>query len=302
MFIKQTLRKDPQVRLTIDKVLDHAWFKVAPRDSLKPDVQHEVLANLQQFKNNSVFFSLCVASVARQLDHSSLKNVHKVFADMDTNGDGVLELHEVKAGFERLFGKDSPQALQVEEMFEKLDLDGSGTIDYTEFCAAGIGEQMSTQRDLLWASFKTFDADNDGSVSKDEIIKVLREASVQKSWSKSVCDQVAKEIMCTFDSDGDGNISFDEWLEMMQGAQVKQIDGGVEPDQIKLTKTEDHLLADIERACQAGQSEEAYQLIRQLQDSRKSIRDIKANAPPGVLRGFTDRMASPCVGGPCVVM
>ena len=42
-------------------------------------------------------------------------------------------------------------------MFERLDLDGDGTIDYTEFCAAGIGERMSTEEDVLRAA-KRFQA------------------------------------------------------------------------------------------------------------------------------------------------
>eukprot|EP00435_Cladocopium_sp_Y103_P050473 s1797_g15.t1 len=56
------------------------------------------------FSRTSQFFSICVASVARQLDHRSLRDVHKVFSEMDTNGDGVLELHEVREGFQKFFG------------------------------------------------------------------------------------------------------------------------------------------------------------------------------------------------------
>merc|ERR1719414_1744466 len=103
----------------------------------------QVLLNMKQFSRTSHFFSLCVASVARQLDHRSLRDVHKVFKELDVNGDGVLELHEVMAGFEKMFGENSEQVRDVEAMFSRLDLDGSGRIDYTEFCAAGIGERST---------------------------------------------------------------------------------------------------------------------------------------------------------------
>merc|ERR1719162_2540258 len=117
---------------------------------MDPAIGKQVLSNMKQFSTTSQFFSLCVASVARQLDHKSLRDVHKVFSELDTNGDGVLELQEVKAGFEKMFGKNSEQLKDVEAMFSRLDLDGSGKIDYTEFCAAGIGERMSTEEDVLW--------------------------------------------------------------------------------------------------------------------------------------------------------
>merc|ERR1712190_538501 len=126
------------------------WLR-NPGRSMDPGISRQVLSNMKQFSNTSQFFSLCVASVARQLDHRSLRDVHRVFCEMDANGDGVLELHEVKAGFEKIFGKGSEQLAGVDELFAKLDLDGSGKIDYTEFCAAGIGERLSTEESVLWA-------------------------------------------------------------------------------------------------------------------------------------------------------
>merc|ERR1719436_180923 len=176
----------------IDRVLEHPWLlrSKGGSDTLGRNsaLGEEVLSNLRQFSNTSHFFTVCVASVARQLDHRSLRDVHRVFCEMDTNGDGVLELHEVKAGFQKIFGANSEQTKEVEEMFRRLDLDGNGTIDYTEFCAAGIGERLSTEEHVLWAAFKAFDVnDDDGTISKDEIMKVLSGADVDKVWTREVC-------------------------------------------------------------------------------------------------------------------
>merc|ERR1719373_470203 len=108
--------------MPLDRVLSHPWLR-NPGEQMSAGISRQVLANMKQFSNTSQFFSLCVASVARQLDHRSLRDVHRVFCEMDANGDGVLELHEVKAGFERIFGKGSEQVRDVEQMFERLDLD-----------------------------------------------------------------------------------------------------------------------------------------------------------------------------------
>lgn len=83
---------DPKI---LAEVLAHPWLR-NPCANMDSAVSREVLSNLRNFSNTSQFFSLCVASVARQLDHRSLRDVHKVFCEMDTNGDGVLELKEVK--------------------------------------------------------------------------------------------------------------------------------------------------------------------------------------------------------------
>jgi calcium-dependent protein kinase len=61
----------------------------------------------------------------------------------------------------------------VEEMFRKIDLDGNGTIDYTEFVMATIEEKALITNERLLQAFKMFDKDNSGALSSDEIKEVL---------------------------------------------------------------------------------------------------------------------------------
>mmetsp|Transcript_16931 Transcript_16931/g.43149 ORF Transcript_16931/g.43149 Transcript_16931/m.43149 type:complete len:614 (+) Transcript_16931:105-1946(+) len=214
-LIRSLLKNSPKDRLALEGVLKHPWLKSAD-NQIDSSIGREVLSNMKQFCNTSQFFSLCVASVARQLDHRSLRDVHRVFCDMDANGDGVLELHEVKAGFEKIFGKGSEQVRDVEQMFERLDLDGSGTIDYTEFCAAGIGERLSTEDHVLWAAFKAFDIhDDDGRITRDEIKQVLVRADVNKFWTTQICDELSHELFARYDKDKDGSIDFEEFKKLM---------------------------------------------------------------------------------------
>lgn len=215
-MIRGLLKADPKKRMPLDEILNHDWLRMSSV-AMDKSVASQVLVNMRNFSNTSQFFSICVASVARQLDHRSLRDVHAVFCEMDTNGDGVLDVSEVKEGFEKIFGKNSPELADVEEVFARLDLDASGTLDYTEFCAAGIGERISTQEHVLWAAFKAFDIhDDDGKITKQEIEHVLQSADVNKVWTKEVCEEVSKEIFDKFDRDGDGELDFDEWLRLMR--------------------------------------------------------------------------------------
>lgn len=287
-FIQVLLKRDPRKRLPINKVLDHKWLLGHVPDTNK-GVQMEVLRNMRKFSNNNAFFNMCVASVARQLDHKSLTSVHQVFSSLDQNGDGVLELHEVKAGFAKLFGEDSQEVRDVEEMFKRLDLDGSGTIDYTEFCAAGIGEQMSMQEHVLWAAFKTFDVnDDDGTISVDEIMQVLQRADVNKVWSKSVCEEVAREIVSNADKDGNGTIDFDEWLQLMRESSRR-----VASNESEVPGVERQLAEDLERAGQQGNIDEAYQLLAKMSSKGKStaVRSQSASGGQTLMRAITDRLA-----------
>lgn len=217
-FVKRLLKNRPEERMTIDEVLAHPWIEAsaAGRAQVNPEIVRGILTNMKKFSSSSQFFVVCASTVARNLDMRSLSDIHDVFTQLDTNRDGVLTLSEVKEGFVKMFGAEDSE---LEKMFEQLDLDSNGTLDYTEFCAAGIGERMISQEEALWAAFKGFDKDGSGKLSIEEVRDALTvgdSADIQKQWKKGVCDEVASNVMTIFDKDGSGSIEFEEWLLLMR--------------------------------------------------------------------------------------
>eukprot|EP00403_Amphidinium_massartii_P017972 CAMPEP_0178420118 /NCGR_PEP_ID=MMETSP0689_2-20121128/25965_1 /TAXON_ID=160604 /ORGANISM="Amphidinium massartii, Strain CS-259" /LENGTH=610 /DNA_ID=CAMNT_0020041585 /DNA_START=115 /DNA_END=1944 /DNA_ORIENTATION=+ len=228
-FVVQLLKADPKKRLPIAECCKHPWLTRAnaPKANTDPSETAEVFKNLKHFSNSSTFSKMCITAVARQLDHTHLKSIHQVFRELDVNGDGVLSFEEISQGFKKMFGADSVELKEVQNTFEQLDLDGSDAIDYTEFCAAGLGQKASSQEDIIWAAFKTFDLDNSGYVTTNELQKILDSADVQDEWTPEVCGEVSKAMISSYDRDGDGKISFEDWKAMMR----KQWDAQTAKDQ-----------------------------------------------------------------------
>jgi len=215
-FIKALLKADPTKRMTVAKAIAHPWLTKAAEAHATDVDGSEVLSNLKQFSGASTFERMCISAVARQLDHHHLKDIHSVFRQMDTNGDGVLSFKEISDGFKKIFGADSDEYKQAAELYRSLDVDGSKCIDYTEFCAAGLGQKAHTQDEVTWAAFKAFDTDNSGFIERAELQRVLDLADMQDAWTTDVCNKVSKELMQAFDNDGDGRISFEDWKGIMQ--------------------------------------------------------------------------------------
>jgi calcium-dependent protein kinase len=62
---------------------------------------------------------------------------------------------------------------EVENMFNSVDSDKSGFIDYTEFIVATVNSDDFNSNEFLQAAFKMFDKDGSGSISAEEIKAVL---------------------------------------------------------------------------------------------------------------------------------
>merc|ERR1719408_586717 len=100
-FVARLLKASPSKRMPIKDACAHQWLHSQHHDHATSEASASVFASLQNFTAQSTFKRMCITAVARQLDHTHLKDIHQVFRDMDQNGDGVLSLEEVKSGFKK---------------------------------------------------------------------------------------------------------------------------------------------------------------------------------------------------------
>merc|ERR1740123_1239089 len=93
------------------------------------------------------------------------------------------------------------------QTISKIDTDGSGYIEYSEFIAATLTKKQYEKTDVLWNAFKVFDIDGDAFITVDEVAQILKQ--------KEVNPDIASSIIAEADQDGDGKVSFDEFKDMM---------------------------------------------------------------------------------------
>jgi len=119
----------------------------------------------------------------------------------------MLSFDEIKNGLGNLNEK---AAKEVQQVLEGIDTDHSGNINYTEFIAATMEKTSYLKEERLYACFKIFDKDGNGTITADELKEVLGTNDALKHES-SYWEQMIREA----DSNGDGVIDYNEFLNMM---------------------------------------------------------------------------------------
>lgn len=142
------------------------------------------------------------------MNEKEKKALQEVFQAIDANGDGKLSKEELLNGCSKVFG-ESMSKEQVDAIFEKVDVDGSGTIDYHEFLVATANEDAVFSVKNLKEAFNYMDKYGSGEITLKEIKEVLGQ-------SQDIPDDVWEQIIAEADKNGDGVISFDEFMQMMK--------------------------------------------------------------------------------------
>jgi len=100
--------------------------------------------------------------------------------------------------------------IEVAEIMEKLDFNGNGTIDYSEFLVCHLDSSQILQEEKLQELFNMFDVDHSGTITADELKKVLGRNS-QGTSGNEMDDNEWDKMIEEVDRDGNGEISFEEF-------------------------------------------------------------------------------------------
>mmetsp|Transcript_13662 Transcript_13662/g.44275 ORF Transcript_13662/g.44275 Transcript_13662/m.44275 type:complete len:154 (+) Transcript_13662:1-462(+) len=136
---------------------------------------------------------------------TKLNDLRDQFARLDSNGDGRVSADELGACLAQV-GITKTQS-DVQRIVASVDANRSGTIAYTEFVAATLDRQIHVDRSACWTAFNVVDIDGNGSISDDELGRLLGLKSGRRGQ--------AKELIQLVDSNGDGVIDFEEFLQFM---------------------------------------------------------------------------------------
>ncbi|KAH3848236.1 calmodulin-beta-like isoform X1 [Dreissena polymorpha] len=130
------------------------------------------------------------------------------FDMFDKDGDNTISARELGTVMRSL--GQNPTEQELRDMINEVDMDGSQTIDFGEFCMMMLKRMNESNEDEeLLDAFKVFDKDGNGYITADELKKVMT------NLGEKMTDEEVQEMLNEADENHDGQISYPEFVKMM---------------------------------------------------------------------------------------
>ena len=127
--------------------------------------------------------------VSQLLTKDEKEKIDAIFRAMDVDCDGKLSREEIKHSWNEYFGQDLSKA-ELETIFEQVDSDESGEIDYSEFVMGTMNAKSLVSEKRLEAAFRAFDRDGNGQISPEEVRLILGGSIVDDKAVAKIIAQV----------------------------------------------------------------------------------------------------------------
>ncbi len=163
-FVSELLQFDPKSRPTAEEAKQCLWLNMKLNSSVRTATENEMDAiaiSIESYSSKRTLQKLALMVIAHKSTSEEIGFLRKVFKRYDTDKSGAISLDEFKQCLSKYgFNED-----YMEELFVGTDLDGTGSIKYTEFLAATIEITGLVTEDRLAEAFDRLDSDDSGFIS-----------------------------------------------------------------------------------------------------------------------------------------
>jgi calcium-dependent protein kinase len=197
-------------RPSSQNILDSDWVSNnAPQSNdfiLSLDLTHfeeyGKLNKLQKYVINFVSF---------RLKDEDTNELAEIFRSIDTNMDGVITIDELRQGINILKQRTNADIdhTDIDGLFNDIDLDKNGLINYNEFIASLINYKDILKKENVLEAFRNLDVDKTGKVDILEIKNVIKTTGMDD-------DNYIEKLFQKLDVNNDGELDFDEFLNGLE--------------------------------------------------------------------------------------
>lgn len=174
----------------------------SPSQVFEMEQMDRIQTSILSFAGYSQLKKLALLIVAYKSTTDEIGFLRNVFEHFDVGHDGEISAEEFKNVLSTHYNYTEHECLT---MFRHIDVDGNGTVHYSEFLAATLEAHGVLDESRLAEAFDRLDCDDDGYITMQNLRDFLGE-DVPEKYIRGVIDEV--------DINGDHRISYDEFIEL----------------------------------------------------------------------------------------
>ena len=212
-LLKELLNKDKN-RISAQNAIKHIWFKnlnIKERLTFLPfEKIKKVLEQIMKFKPKKTLQKLCLAYLVRNFNDESVNDASNLYLQIDYNNDGSIDENEFVMHLKEIIEKTGEKIDEsyLKKVFENIDIDKSGTVEYSEFVAAGVKKELILKEENLKESFDFFDKNKNGLINLEDLRVVFMKF---KGFSQDEFNSIVSDV----DADENNEIDFEEYKNVM---------------------------------------------------------------------------------------
>ena len=171
-FIRKCLNKNKDERPTAKDLIDNDdWLKSVnmtleqdEKRNLIRQITHSVVVDKHSFADYAITSFISNVIMKSQ----DARQIGTLFMEMDTDGNGTISKAEFAASgdVQACLNANGPEG--IDQIFEQIDTNHSGQIEYSEFITAVMDKSVQLSRQNLELAFDAL-ADEDGYITCEQV-------------------------------------------------------------------------------------------------------------------------------------
>jgi Ca2+-binding EF-hand superfamily protein len=208
-FIARLLNKDFTLRPEANALIKNKWLNNVEIEKLDEMIGVGILNKMAKFTlGKSLRRSVLSYIYTRKLYSDNDLELQKLFQEIDSNHDGVVDFDEFAEKYAKYFPGSKRQVYdKMKSFFDSMDIDKTGSLSYSEFLTINTILNKELCQNTLREIFNFYDFDNNGYIEADDIKEIFEDTLLTDEGFQKIIDE--------YDDNGDRRISFEEFSNMI---------------------------------------------------------------------------------------